>query len=1001
MAYDWITDATDMAVVAEVYPPDAVPPFDPADALKRYASVADVVVAGQPYKPQILSFGSFTRTVGDEIPMCDINLDNLDRDASRFEFGTGFEGCILVVRWVSRSNAVDLGDTFVLWAGRLQKPESGTREEINLTAKFMLGSLWVKMPRRRFTPEDRSARNPADPLYEGFRFMPQYGNETYSKRGIPWRDMSLLRRRFGKGNSLSWSSFSDIDQEKFLPEIFGRTQVAGTNLAYADIGLDIKSTTAFCEGEILGFVNFRSTDTRWSVKPTPVVRYGKEGGTGDQIPLTDANWPGNGYYSRTALVFSTCGGSNLVNEDPAPVFAAVISGKLVTVPDGDGDWTATRWSDNGAAIVRHLITDPDYFNLPDAWIDDASFYRAHEYNDEIIYDRSDSELLVAPQTDTFTETQFLGTELRSTSVVDSFWFNYLAEEGDLEEHLERSPSLIVYTDDEPLDGISQFFERDSPEDPDVPPPGGGRSAYFTFLMRRRYTTNFSINEEKPLIDILNETILIASRMYFGIGTDGRITLDHKKPAPGGFLTDSVASDGDELELDDVSWFDGPTLAVLDPYSSTSEVVEVTGLIFPATLNDITLTASSGITVTAFTGADGGTTPASATITVDGPFTELTEYSVTLDGISIFYTFRTYDTETTFAGFIWAAINGHPVLGKRFRAEWDGMDEVTVYTRKGLLTLSEGTIYAHEGAVTDPVTGPTLTVTTGGNLAPGSYRVLYAFANGKGRTNASAYAVAGINSAGGRIQVTAITPPTGCDVLWYMSSGPTAWNLRLVNRNGGEAFNIDTAPGWSAELPPDRNTTGSELIAIKAVFSDREEERSGAERANVLKATYEWSLGDRENPVNQIEVKFRDAAQDFRLVTLRLGDKEHIEKVRETNSEEVDGTAIDSWHQAYRLASNTLAEKRDGDFFYRWTADRNAGLLKEGDVVTVTDDGAEIYNLPVRIEEIEVEVEGGMPRFTFTARKYNYTLYDDSVAERIVPIVVEPTADPTYIPTEES
>jgi hypothetical protein len=55
----------------------------------------------------------------------------------------------------------------------------------------------------------------------------------------------------------------------------------------------------------------------------------------------------------------------------------------------------------------------------------------------------------------------------------------------------------------------------------------------------------------------------------------------------------------------------------------------------------------------------------------------------------------------------------------------------------------------------------------------------------------------------------------------------------------------------------------------------------------------------------------------------------------------------------------------------------------------------VYNLPVRIEQIEVEVEGGAPRFTFTARKYNYTFYDDSVAERLVPIVVEPSADPTY------
>ena len=997
MAYDWITDSTDMAVVAEIYAPDAVPPFDPADALKRYASVADVVVAGQPYKPQIRSFGSFTRTVGDEIPMCDITLDNLDRDASRFEFGTGFEGCILVVRWISRSNAEDLEDTVVMWAGRIQQPESGSREEITLTAKFMLGSLWVKMPRRRFTPDDRAARNPADPLYEGFRFMPQYGKETYSKRGQGFLTNFKLTVKYGRGNSISWSSYSDIDQEKFLPEVFGRTQIAGTNLSYADVGTDIRCTTAFCEGEILGFVNFRSIDPRWSVKPTPTFRYGKVGNVGGQVPVADVNWPGNGYYSRTAVVFSTCSGSNLLDEDPAPTFASVINGKIVTVPDGDGDWTLTKWSDNGAAIVRYLITNEDYFNLPEEWIDDASFYEAHQYNDEYIYDRSDSDILVAPNTANFNDEDYFGTELRSTGIADTYWFKQLTEEGDLEDHLERAPLLITYSDDEPLEPIDQFFGTTDPLDV-APPPGGGFSSFYTFVLRRRYTTNFSINEENSLVDILNETILPASRMYFGIGTDGKITLNHKKPAPGGFLLEAVASDGDELEVDDVSWYTEPTLAVLDPYSSTSEVVEVTGIVYPSALNSTQISGTNGVTVTSFSGANGGTTPASATITVDEVSTGALE--VSLDNITVLYYFRIFDSAASVAGFIAAAINGHPDLKRRFRAEWTGTDTVTVYTKQGLLTLSEGTIYAHEGKVDDPTVTPTVTATTGGSLEAGIYAVFYAYANGKGRTNPSPYAVATV-SANGRIQVSAITPPAGVDVLWYVSLGPKASGLRLVKRNGGEGFNIDTAPGWSAELPPDRNTTGSELIAIKAVFSDREEERSRIERSNVIKASYEWSLGDRQDPVNQVEVKFRDAAQDFRLVTLKLGDKAHIEKVREVNSEEIDGTAIDSWNQAYRLASNTLAELREGDFFYRWTSDRNAGLLKEGDVVVVTDDGAEVYNLPVRIEEIEVEVEGGAPRFNFTARKYNYTLYDDSVAERIVPIVVETDANPTYVIGEEA
>ncbi|MDQ3180108.1 MAG: hypothetical protein M3Q33_06270, partial [Acidobacteriota bacterium] len=34
------------------------------------------------------------------------------------------------------------------------------------------------------------------------------------------------------------------------------------------------------------------------------------------------------------------------------------------------------------------------------------------------------------------------------------------------------------------------------------------------------------------------------------------------------------------------------------------------------------------------------------------------------------------------------------------------------------------------------------------------------------------------------------------------------------------------------------------------------------------------------------------------------------------------------------------------------------------------------------------LEGGFPKATFTARKYSTTLYDDSVAERQIPVIVE-------------
>lgn len=976
-----------MSVVAEIYAPDAVPDdFDPANALKCYASTDGVSFGGVTYTPLVRSFGTLTRTITPEINTASLDLDNLSREASQFEFGQGFEGCIIVYRWISRSKSTSLSKSIILWVGRLKAPTTGSRESVPLEAKFVVGSIDVQIPQRKYAFDDPEGRPPTDPLFEGFRYMPQYGTTTYSVRVRRGGLLGLLGFKKTVKQTLQYSSYSDLDQEMYVPDVFGRAQLAGTHLGYFDAGTEIKMTTSFCEGPIEAYQNFRPTDRRFYLTMTPSYRYGLAGGTGTQVPYTDSTWPSNGYYSNTAVVYSKVGGTNIEDIDPAPDMVSVILGKKVTTPNSSGTWNVDKWSDNGAAIMRHILTGDGYFNLGADWVDDASFKTVHDYNDEIIFDYSYTDVLFIPDTTSFVDSgTYNQTQYTSTGSVGTDYFKYLAGSSSASSTFLRPPLTVSYDDTQNLTSLVP------PPPDDGPPPGGGGTSvsYLNYYLRRRYTCNVVVSEEMALLDFINDVIMPGSRMYLALNSDGKVSLKSKRPVDFGYSTASASSGATSIALDDVSAFVGNTsnYVLIDPSSISSETATVSSAVYPSTQNSTTLTASSLITVTSFSGAAGGSTPATATISPNTLDTGHT-YSFTLDGISVSFNIGTGDTLATIAGFIFGSINGHPALSRKFKATWTaGGTSVTVTAKFGTLNLSAALVNSHSAPLANPSAGPTLTATSSGSLAAGAYKVCYSWKNSKGETLTSPLTTVTL-TANQKITVSAVTPPTGAEVNWYVSPAAGSYRLRRHSSNNGASFVIDSLPRLNDGIPPDFNRTGVEVMRVSAIFTDRAEARSSGISSNVLKASFSWKLGNREKPTNRIELKYRDASQDFRLITLRLSDADHIAKVKQVNSEEVNGTSIDNYHQAYRIAAGLLAEKRDADFFYQWKADRLAGLLQEGDVVCITDDGSEVYNLPVRIESIETTVEDGFPVFSFVARKYAQTLYDDSVADRTIPIVVE-------------
>lgn len=404
---DMLAGADDFTAVVEVYPSDAAPPFDPADAELRLAPIGAFSFDGQSYSQRIVRFGKARRTIGKEVNRFSVTLDNTDGVMAAYEFSDGFEGKIMVVRLVSRSEST-LSSSLVVFVGRCERPDTADRKQIQMTASQVVGAIDTEIPRRKFQYDDSEGRLPTDPLFEGFRYTPQYGTIEYSQRKRVWWASWLITRDVKKYNQ--FSSYSDIDANKWVPVVFGRAQLMGMHLAYADVGRFIRMTTAFCEGPIEDITSIRTDDARFQFYNDSggvtnlnlySKRYGYPGGTGptgrEQVPYSYAGWQGNGHYSNTALLFSHVTGTDTLQVDPAPGVIAVVLGQLMTIPDGGGYWDATdKWSDNPAAQARHILTSSDYGRLDTAWIDDASFYEAYKYNDEVIYDSSLSDVILSP-----------------------------------------------------------------------------------------------------------------------------------------------------------------------------------------------------------------------------------------------------------------------------------------------------------------------------------------------------------------------------------------------------------------------------------------------------------------------------------------------------------------------------------------------------------------------------------------------------------------------------
>lgn len=995
-----VVTSEDTSLLVEIYPADITPDatgFDPADALLLYSTIDGLTFAGEIYTRLIRSVGRIKRSIGEESNTFQVTFDNADQDypnePANFELDTtlGFEGKVLVVRLISRSLSVGETSSLILFVGRCEKPKSGSRESVSVTATQIFAAIDTDIPRRKFTAQDESGKHPSDPNFEGFPFAVQYGVTTYSERKKSGGFFGLFSGWKTKRATLAYSSFSDLDAEKCLPFAWGRVQIMGTHVAYADIGTGIRATTMMMEGPIETLMNFRTDDSRFNIFLPVSTYFGYEAGGGpvghEQVPNPDVTWPGRGYYANSAYGYLGIGGTNIDEVDEAPGIICVALATRGLTPDSSGDWVTTSWNDDGAALTRHVLTDPHYGKLASGWIHDASFYEGWNFHKEPIFDTSYADVIFLPAATLTTE--FTGGDsekfkhLLSTSNMSPSYFEYLQGSVTAEEAFLKT-------------AFAQEYDTTVPIEPIEPPidhiPGGGNAptggTSLSFLLRRRYSCNVVVTEQMKVPDFLNKVVMPSCRGFITQAPNGQIKWNNKKPVD--WALGTAALSGTSLAVDDIrEWvgdFSGRLL--VDPHTSESEVRTVLDANYSTAQNSVVLTSSTGdITITGFSGCDGASNPATANINIDS--TSGGELQINVDGVVITFTYGTGDTDRTIAAFLSATINAHPVLRRKFLSTWvPGDANLNIIGKFGVLVVDTALTETHSAPITDPTAAPTGAESAGGTLSAGDWYLSYTFRNSRGQTLLAPLATITVTGTGKKITTGVISEPAGTTVAWYLSSAVGSYKLRYVGDNNGSAYIITDAPALTNPVQSDLNRTGAEVLRVSASFSDRVEPRADTSRSNVLKASYKWLLGNRSKAINVVDLAFRDATQDFRLVHLLLRDDDHIAKTHKRSKFEVNGQAIDNYNQAYRITAGLLAELRDSDFFYEWTSDKEALLLEEGDVVCITDRGSGVYNFPVRIESIDIAVTGGFCKCSFTARKYTTTLYDDSVSERFPPVVFE-------------
>jgi hypothetical protein len=1032
----------------EFYDADYVPGplgFDPNDAVETFAG-AEITHNGVAYRREVVSRGDITKSMTEKTNSVTVTFSNISRYLATLAQTQTIEGLFLVIRCVVPSVT---DDDIVLFVGRCEKPSDIDKQEFSLSARQDFGNINQTLPPRKFTAQDPEGRHPTDPLFEGVNFIAQ-SNSLYYNVVVPSRSFlgGLLGRRDDETRTQQSSSMDGTPYGSVIPEVFGRCQMLLIPFLWKDQGAQVAFLMAACAGRIsaMEFLTVRTEGwgpliNSFETPPDPPVVHLGLLGTANVLPT---NFPNAGYFSRLAYLDANSVGSTVEQIDTPPEVTAIVRGRVIPVPDASGDYTLEDWTDNPVHILRFLLTDPAFVNINPAFMEDAAFVREADYCDFPLIDDSQDQV-IRVLTDNLSELGESIHRFRSTGLYTPEYFSYY----DLGTSV-TPPELVDVTD--PGDDGFIDVDYDNPF-----------TTIYQNILRKRYTFNAPITGEVRAVDFIYKTLNPTAKIFLRVNKYGRYEPVCEKPSDATYLRSATAVGATTLPILDVTpWKTGPHLLtgrlLLGFNTLTSEVRNVTGAVYSADGNAISLTVSKtgGVTITASGGtlAGGSTTvPASGTITIGGTPAAGNTLTATINGHDVTYTLDSDDTVNTAAAMLAHKINATSRLSKYILAGWSSVSPtaITLTCLYGALTLDSALLQVHTGPVADPMVAPTVAASAGA-LSAGVYKVAYANVGALGET-----ALTPISSltltANQQIDVSGLPAfPAGITSRnFYISDQAGSSHLRFaVNRVNASNFSINVLPLPNASLPPTFNRTAEEMIRIAMSFSTNSQDvlpawrpasllilndiylpttpnghkyqvtsagftggieptwpttpggtvvdnsvtwtevgatylgQAGLTRGNVKKGTFKWPLGSRQASVNQVKINYRSAKDDFALVPYRVNDPIHQEQVGKALPIEIDGSAIDNFHQMYRIANWTLAKNREGDWFNSLGTGPQGLVLEEGDLICASDDSGGLVNVVTRIEELRIHANHDVS--INQARKYSTNMFSDDVRAEPIALV---------------
>lgn len=660
-------DVSDLYEIYEAeYLPDPV--FDPADAIARYAHI-DLTWNGNSYDRQAVSRGNVSRFIGPTINNASLTFSNVDRTLGQFILNNDIEGCWCVIRRVSRSVT---DSSLVLFVGKFEQPGDVDKGQCSIPVRQFLGSVDYQLPARIFRADDPAGRTPDDPLFEGFRFLPIQGTGQYVAEESK-RFLIFFTKKKKVTKTFQWSSFSDTPLGDPIPEVVGgRVQVQGIPIMYADTGTNIKFLMVAVNGQVTDIVDIRNQTRGFSAPTGVTIHLGEPGGTGTQT--ADAQFPDAGVFSNTAFIGAAVGGSDPANVDAAPTITMVVLVE-VDLPDEDGLFTLAGFSDNPIYVVRNYLTKSKFLNVPPELIDDESNEIERAFCDVPLVDDANTDRVFLPTAAHELATNGDIRRWSSTGVLNTYQYRY----------------QLALDSDNPV-----FLEPDYEEWDGLEPP----TIDVIRALRKRFTINATLTDSTGALDYLQKTLLPAFRGYLLTGANGKIKIRVKKSSDSMLLRDDVTAGAEEIPIENVDPWIASTQGqiLIGVGKNNSEVRRVTGTRYSLAGNDITLAASGGVSASGatFSGGDGASTPATASLTVS---TDSGTKTATIDGVDVEYAAIGDDTTGTVGAMLAAGINADPTLNRYITATWN-VDDPTVVALQanlGWLELESALEFEHESA----------------------------------------------------------------------------------------------------------------------------------------------------------------------------------------------------------------------------------------------------------------------------------------------------------------